>query len=72
MRFYFIVFLITELQNTKIDENGHKHFLFEVYASEKEEITDVDKLQEDFDSESILSSSNTEDSNEKCGKLGLS
>jgi MULE transposase domain/FAR1 DNA-binding domain len=54
-----------------MDENVRKHFLFEVYSSEEEEITDVDKLQEDFDSESILSSLNTKDPNEKCAIFGL-
>ncbi len=54
-----------------MDKNVHKRSLFEVYSSEEEEILDVNKLQEDFESESTLSDSNIEDSNEKCVLFGL-
>ncbi|PKY58303.1 hypothetical protein RhiirA4_429612 [Rhizophagus irregularis] len=43
-----------------MDKNMHKHSIFDVYSSEEEEISDVNKLQEDFESESTLSSSNWE------------
>ncbi|CAB5186869.1 unnamed protein product [Rhizophagus irregularis] len=49
----------------------HKRSIFDVYSSEEEEISDVNKLQEDFESESTLSSSSIEDSNKKCAILGL-
>ncbi|CAB4493652.1 unnamed protein product [Rhizophagus irregularis] len=53
-----------------MDKNAHKRSLFEIYSSE-EEIIDVDRLQEDYESESTLSSSSFEDSNEKCAIFGL-
>ncbi|PKC00295.1 hypothetical protein RhiirA5_428396, partial [Rhizophagus irregularis] len=54
-----------------MDKNMHKRSIFDVYSSEEEEISDVNKLQEDFESESTLSSSSIEDSNKKCAILGL-
>ncbi|CAB4427062.1 unnamed protein product [Rhizophagus irregularis] len=54
-----------------MDKNMHKCSIFDVYSSEEEEISDVNKLQEDFESESTLSSSSIEDSNKKCAILGL-
>ncbi|CAB4462033.1 unnamed protein product [Rhizophagus irregularis] len=53
-----------------MNKNAHKRSLFEIYSSE-EEIIDVDRLQEDYESESTLSSSSFEDSNEKCAIFGL-
>ncbi|CAB5360448.1 unnamed protein product [Rhizophagus irregularis] len=53
-----------------MDKNAHKRSLFELYSSE-EKIIDVDRLQEDYESESTLSSSSFEDSNEKCAIFGL-
>ncbi|GET66918.1 hypothetical protein GLOIN_2v1770079 [Rhizophagus irregularis DAOM 181602=DAOM 197198] len=48
-----------------MDKNMHKCSIFDVYSSEKKKISDVNKLQEDFESESTLSSSSIEDSNKK-------
>ncbi|CAG8675883.1 14424_t:CDS:2 [Rhizophagus irregularis] len=53
-----------------MDKNAHKRSLFELYSSE-EKIIDVDRLQEDYESESTLSSSSFEDSNKKCAIFGL-
>ncbi|CAB5181640.1 unnamed protein product [Rhizophagus irregularis] len=53
-----------------MDKNAHKRSLFELYSSE-EKIIDVDRLQEDYESESTLSNSSFEDSNEKCAIFGL-
>src|SRR5437868_1417275 len=72
-----ILFLYTIITVTKIqpfhlpvteiimDNNVQKRSLFEVYLLEEEEISDVDKLQEKFESGSTISSLNSEDSNEK-------
>ncbi|UZO09322.1 uncharacterized protein OCT59_029554 [Rhizophagus irregularis] len=54
-----------------MDKNMHKCSIFDVYSSEKKKISDVNKLQEDFESESTLSSSSIEDSNKKRAILGL-
>ncbi|CAB5370180.1 unnamed protein product [Rhizophagus irregularis] len=54
-----------------MDKNMHKRSIFDVYSSEEEEISNVNKLQKDFESESTLSSSSIEDSNKKCAILGL-
>ncbi|RGB27739.1 hypothetical protein C1646_673756 [Rhizophagus diaphanus] len=53
-----------------MDKNAHKRSFFKIYSSE-EEIIDIDRLQEDYESESTLSSSSFEDSNEKCAIFGL-
>ncbi|CAB4396846.1 unnamed protein product [Rhizophagus irregularis] len=54
-----------------MDKNAHKRSLvFEIYSS-KEEIIDVDRLQEDYKSESTLLSLSFEDSIKKCAIFDL-